>query len=710
MATQTTHGGQSEQEEDWAILYNALKAWRWYPSNLRDLQPMDSSHRTRLLLDIKRHFSRTKHMVLLALDESGGAARRRAVERKIETVVFDYEPNSADESVHRSLIRNTKELQHAFGIDAHSKPKPDPISRFIILESFAPFSPRLKTTEELLLNILTYHQVSPHFLNFVSHICHEPLLGLGGPPYSGSQFLKSFSPCSPGPVLQALDRSGNYYQLVLELSTVFDPSGTADDLASEPISNDLARWPIVQSVVYHRFDILNGKSQWIMTASIGDSRAPFKDASDIQASLSNYEMSSGTLDPVQQYFKASLSVLVWLADWSLGEYDAYITSIDEQMQRLAFDTIDRGGDGGIEEITLNFKMFNKCMETLEEYLVALGSNLGTYQGLVEFYDLYDENDALKDKSLDALGLQWMTGAESRVEVQKDIARFRADILSVCNSIEEMIRRARYIKQIGARRESTTHRLLQTADTKTMINLAQLTYIFSTITLLLLPMSVVSTIFSTDIVKFSPGGEGGGSGGFRGNWSGPAAVWWAVVTVIVTSVVGLVGERWRRKAAIPASMWGGSGKKGADSTFRERTGNRLLNIARAVRRHAYHDRVDRLRPKIRGLKVRKDKIGSWVVGFLFPTREKGHDSDDPESAAGGVREHAHGDYTGQELELPSRQSSTRHSGLLSPDTKVSVQWPLFSSQASPPAPPAEVAVDKSGATTTTTTTTTTGHYL
>ncbi len=72
-------------------------------------------------------------------------------------------------------------------------------------------------------------------------------------------------------------------------------------------------------------------------------------------------------------------------------------------------------------------------------------------------------------------------------------------------------------------------------------------VFSTITLVLLPMSVVSTIFSTNIVDFQSG-----VGGFAGDWSGPAALWWAVTSLLATVLVGWAGERWRQRA-IDAAM-------------------------------------------------------------------------------------------------------------------------------------------------------------
>ena len=72
-------------------------------------------------------------------------------------------------------------------------------------------------------------------------------------------------------------------------------------------------------------------------------------------------------------------------------------------------------------------------------------------------------------------------------------------------------------------------------------------VFSTITLVLLPISVVSTIFSTNIVDFQSG-----AGGLAGNWSGPATLWWAVTTLLATVIVGWAGERWRQRA-VEAAM-------------------------------------------------------------------------------------------------------------------------------------------------------------
>jgi hypothetical protein len=69
-------------------------------------------------------------------------------------------------------------------------------------------------------------------------------------------------------------------------------------------------------------------------------------------------------------------------------------------------------------------------------------------------------------------------------------------------------------------------------------------VFSAMTLILLPVSIVSTVFSSGIVDFKAG-----SGGLVGSWSGPAALWWAVITIVLTGVVRSIGERWRRRAIV-----------------------------------------------------------------------------------------------------------------------------------------------------------------
>ena len=210
-----------------------------------------------------------------------------------------------------------------------------------------PNARRLKITEELLLKILTYHQVSPCFLNFISYFGHDPLSGAGDHIFGGFRSLKSFS--EPLSNFNALDRSGYYYQLVFEFRTVFRPSSqdaeNADDEAATEIitqtSDNLLLWSLDQCVIYHHFDVDNGKSLWMITAAEGEGNKPlFESESEAtQGSpfrdVKNARYSTNVLStsPIDQRFRASLSVLFWLADWSLSDYGQYITTLDDELQK-----------------------------------------------------------------------------------------------------------------------------------------------------------------------------------------------------------------------------------------------------------------------------------------------------------------------------------------------------------------------------------------
>lgn len=69
-------------------------------------------------------------------------------------------------------------------------------------------------------------------------------------------------------------------------------------------------------------------------------------------------------------------------------------------------------------------------------------------------------------------------------------------------------------------------------------------VFSQVTLILLPMTVVSALFATDIVRFKDTPD------FVGSWSGPAAIWWTCATLIATALVYYASEFLRRQLPRP----------------------------------------------------------------------------------------------------------------------------------------------------------------
>jgi hypothetical protein len=83
----------------------------------------------------------------------------------------------------------------------------------------------------------------------------------------------------------------------------------------------------------------------MMTASEGEGNKPLPGATPPEANAKQettfrdvkdvrYSVNVLSESPLQERFKASLSVLLWLADWSLSEYGQYITMLDDRLQHL----------------------------------------------------------------------------------------------------------------------------------------------------------------------------------------------------------------------------------------------------------------------------------------------------------------------------------------------------------------------------------------
>ncbi|KAK4158935.1 hypothetical protein QBC43DRAFT_328170 [Cladorrhinum sp. PSN259] len=646
---------QKEQLTAAERLLDALRAWESYPMNLQTIQHMG---RPRFLRDVKKHFGRTKQNVLLIMPKSTNVARKNAVERNIKNVWFDL--TSDEQQKHNDVfpepkgesLNSSRSFDDYLGVSKGFRGMSDPTFRFIILKSSAPDGPRLWITDELLLKIATYHQVSPYFLCFISHIRQEGQLSdLSDIPFSGFRRVTSFSHSLASSVASAttqpLGRSEHHYQLIFELRTVFKNNNDDDEAATQPSVNGkegVNIWPITQSVVYHRFDVSTGKSVWILTAGKEDEANPFYNAQEIKESLSglHHPVTPNTIDGC---FASNLSAMVWLGDWSLSEFDAYITMLDEQMQLLALSYINKTKDGAaVSEASL--KKLNKCMETLQQCIIALESNLRVYKGLIKFYG----DELLKDGELLDLDLPWLADGQPRARIKKHTQAFRTEMQSVCDSIREMIRRAGAVRELGKRREDTTFRLLQNRDTTAMKSLTEtslqqtnITTILSTITIVLLPMSVVSSIFSTDIVRFGPGKDSGGDsgvpghydGGFAGKWSGPAVLWWALTSILATAVVGLIAKTFLRRSA-PSTRLGFDVNVAAEASsslhyantdrndaqsLRERgdgsenISSRFMTSKRAKLERVYYDVIDQSRAKVQWVKGNAVKAW-WSLGESF----------------------------------------------------------------------------------------------
>jgi uncharacterized protein YPO0396 len=165
------------------------------------------------------------------------------------------------------------------------------------------------------------------------------------------------------------------------------------------------------------------------------------------------------------------------------------------------------------------KKLNRFMEQLEECITSVEANRHVCAALIKFY----RQELLQDPKLQGLQLDWINNHHE--EVQKTIDDANARIQVYSENINDMLRRAAVVQRIGRRREDTVsipflhvpvvvklndlpsrtltitqqiHRFVQDRNERTMRDLAEFTRqdsagmrVFATVTLILLPMSVVS---------------------------------------------------------------------------------------------------------------------------------------------------------------------------------------------------------------------------
>ena len=234
--------------------------------------------------------------------------------------------------------------------------------------------------------------MAPCFLNFISSFGHNPLSNSGDHFFGGFRSLKSFS--EPFSKFNALGRSGYHYQLVFEFRTLFrSPSGWNSEYTARDYLEEFGRdgprgirrgknkdntgtaWRLLpswlrprgghaeeeaateytdkradnpalcnldQCAIYHHFDVENGKSLWMVTAAESPAIEQLFESGPeaIQRSAfwdvktARFSTDVLSLSPIDQRFRASLSVLLWLAEWSLSEFGQYITTLDDELQAL----------------------------------------------------------------------------------------------------------------------------------------------------------------------------------------------------------------------------------------------------------------------------------------------------------------------------------------------------------------------------------------
>lgn len=180
---------------------------------------------------------------------------------------------------------------------------------------------RLRTTREMLMFILTYHQVLPIFLDF--------LFPFGKQQYtqdfqfSGFRCEDRLSTDEKGLELPQLGRSGRDLRMCYNLKSVEHSKGQKE-----------WPWSIRQTAAYHSFDIETGKAFWVIIK--GDLLMKKR----IEAvTKSGGSQAPKSLESLTASFSSTLQAHLVVFDWCREHWRWYINFLEHQLQNSTRETL-----------------------------------------------------------------------------------------------------------------------------------------------------------------------------------------------------------------------------------------------------------------------------------------------------------------------------------------------------------------------------------
>jgi hypothetical protein len=171
----------------------------------------------------------------------------------------------------------------------------------------------------MLTLILTFHQVMPSYLDFVSVFGVQ--LEARGLRFSGFREQTTLTEPSTREIPD-LGRSGLGYQMCYNLKAVVDKSAVDTPLQNKD-------WTIRQAAIHHQFDTQTGRTLWITTnGRLADLLEPVKDLTSDEDRKEDWSYNT-----VEECFKSSLSIHIMYCHWSTSEWRAYVGWLEEIIEK-----------------------------------------------------------------------------------------------------------------------------------------------------------------------------------------------------------------------------------------------------------------------------------------------------------------------------------------------------------------------------------------
>ncbi|KAI1739729.1 hypothetical protein F4680DRAFT_134205 [Xylaria scruposa] len=417
-------------------------------------------------------------------------------------------------------IHNSEKLAEMMGFEidkstlAVTAYQCDPQSRFIYLSGQTSLS-ALDVTQQMFTKILSFHQVMPAYLDFVMAFGRQEV----PKDLRFSSFKKqvSLAPSVRMPKIPELGRSGQQFQLCYNLKHV----ARKDDGG---FSN------IRQAAFHHQFDVLTGKTLWIVTAGRRDLKERYKHLTgeDAKAETKSFKT------PIE-CFRSSLAAHSMFCAWAVENWRWYIKSLENDLEDATGLTLL--GPRGVGEHHQKYQpgdlqTLQRHEDVVHETLAALEANMRVFASLHNFYTCLRKNEYFPLRH---------DGAEYVDLFTDQVEEFMSDI-------EHLVQRASTLLKTTDGRKQLVVQHFQSQSTENMEKMnsnmekeAILMRIITIVTLIYLPATFVSTFFSTDVIKYQNGQNDSGS------FSYTAMMRWLQVALPLTAVTLLLAWAWNIRA-------------------------------------------------------------------------------------------------------------------------------------------------------------------
>ncbi|KAL0939367.1 telomerase reverse transcriptase [Colletotrichum truncatum] len=423
----------------------------------------------------------------------------------------------------------------------------DPALRIVLLERLSPTSLLLNLDEDVLFELLTYHQVPFYLLSF---------LVSGGDSWSFASSIRFTGfrgavslPTNQDTGIASLGRSGARIQLCFALFSIREyplhalPRGVNADRTP--------RWEPHSAVMYLHFDLVEGTAVWFLASprchnpvrGMGMQNQLWN---ELKESLAGKLGGIGSLD-VSGRFHVSLECLLAVAEWAVGELALHFQDLETRLSDLTKPYLHPYDDSLEDDIAResiheqDLRRMAFLMEQRHESIMRIDNNLRALRCL---------RGLLVDELCEKLA---SSGVRHADEMREHIEEFRGKLASTTEEMGDLLDRAQALDKLAKNREEYIQQMQTQHTNRQMKSIAELTAYdsaamkqLSFIALVLLPVTVVSTVLSTDIVKFQDLSNGNENAAppEAGQPHAPVPVYsfsaaafgtWAVASVVMTVV-------------------------------------------------------------------------------------------------------------------------------------------------------------------------------